>query len=325
MSTNYIYSSSRVKALEKGLLSEADVERLLSIENVSELLKTLKDTYLNTLTGEESVENLSAVLEKTNLETKALLEKISPEPDLLVYFWFRFDVHNLRVVLRALKTGKGLDEVLPFMSKLGKYDPVVLFERAKAGTLEQINSGLKNIYDRAVKASEQGLAKADQEFDKGYFLLTEDLVKKSDNKVLADIQKLQIDLYNLKTGLRRLALGEVNDFSWFISGGSFVATTIDTQEKLLAKLNTFGGERFWKEAIAEYLENGHFTTINVKMDEYLLTAIKGMDNDVFSIATLISYLLKQQNVSLNIQAIVVGKENKQSGEIIRKQLRAIYV
>lgn len=324
MSTSYIYSSSRVKTLEKSLLSEADIERLLSVTDTDELLKTLKDTHLNSLTGEDKIDNIFSVLEKTNLETKNLLEKISPEPELFSYFWFRFDIHNLRVILRALKVGKGLDEVLPYMSKLGKYDPVVLFERAKTGTLEQINSDLKNIYDRAIKVMGSGLTKADQEFDKGYFLLAESLVNKTDNRVLAELLKLQIDLYNLKTGLRSFALGDI-DSSWFVNGGSFAFTSIDTQEKLLARLNTFGGERFWKKAVSEYLENGHFTTFNVKLDEYLLVAIKGMDNDVFSVATLVSYLLKQQNVSLNIQAIVIGKENKQSGEVIRKQLRAIYV
>lgn len=324
MSTSYIYSSSRVKALEKSLLSESDVERLLSSKNTAELFKILKDTYLaNFIVGEE-VEDIFKALEEGKLEAKTLLEKIAPEPDLLDYFWLRYDMHNLKVAIRAKKSGKNLEEILPSLSKLGKYDAVNLFECIISNNLDRIASDLKNIYDRASKIfDEQGVVAADLEIDKGYFSLVKSLAERNNHKVLEDIIRLQIDLYNLKTSLRVLALKITNEETWFVKGGSFSYDVIDTKEKTLAKLSSFGGDKFWKEAISEYVETGHFTLINVKVDDYFLLAIKDMDSNVFSMVTLVSYFLKQQNMSLNIQAIVAGKESGQSEEVIRKQLRSI--
>ncbi len=322
MSTAYIYSSSRVKALEKDLLNESDIERLLTVANATELLKVLKDTYLGNFISNEGSEDIFEILEKGKFETKTLLEKIAPEPTLLDYFWLRFDVHNLKVAIRAKKAGMSLEEVLSFVSKLGKYEAVNLLECIMSNNLDRIASDLKNIYDRATKVlGEYGLAEADFEIDKGYFTLLKNLVESGENKILSEILRLQIDLYNLKTSLRVQTLKITNEEIWFVKGGSFSFEVIDTKEKTLAKFSSFGGGKFWKEAITEYVETGHFTLLNVKIDDYFLATIKSMGSDVFSVVTLLSYFLKQQSMSLNIQAILVGKENGQSENIIRKQLR----
>lgn len=324
MSTAYIYSSSRVKALEKSLLNESDIERLLTVANTTEVLKVLKDTYLGDSISNEGGGDIFEILEKGKFETKTLLEKIAPEPTLLDYFWLRFDMHNLKVAIRAKKAGKSTEEVLPFLSKLGKYDAVNLLECIMTNNLDRIAGDLKNIYDRATKAlGEHGLAEADFEIDKGYFVLLKNLVESSENKILSEILRLQIDLHNLKTSLRIQTLKITNEEIWFVKGGSFSFEVIDTKEKTLVKLSSFGGEKFWKEAVTEYVETGHFTLLNVKADDYFLATIKSMDSDAFSIVTLLSYFLKQQSMSLNIQAIVAGKENGQSENIIRKQLRTI--
>ncbi len=324
MSTSYIYSSSRVKALDKSLLSESDVERLLSAKNTLELLKILKDTYLANFIAGEEVDDIFKALEEGKFEAKTLLEKIAPEPDLLDYFWLRFDMHNLKVAIRAKKVEKNLEEVLPALSKLSKYDAVNLFECIINNNLDRVAGDLKNIYDRASKMfDEQDVVMADLEIDKGYFSLVKSLAERNNHKVLEDVIRLQIDLYNLKTSLRVSSLKIVNEEICFVKGGSFSYDVIDTKEKTLAKLFSFGGDKFWKEAVTEYVETGHFTLFNVKSDDYFLTAIKGMDSDVFSIITLLSYFLKQQSMSLNIQAIVAGKESGQSEEVIRKQLRTL--
>lgn len=326
MSTTYIYSSSRVKALEKSLLNESDVERLLSAASVTELLKVLKGSYLANFIKGDKVDDVLKALEEGKFEVKTLLDRIAPEPALIDYFWFRFDMHNLRIAMRAKKTGSNLEEVLPFLSKLGKYNAVSLFESAITGGLDRFDHDLKTIFDLAIKTfDEKGVVEADIEIDKGYFTLTKNLVERYEHKVLAEILRLQIDLYNLKTSLRTQTLKITNEEIWFVKGGSFSFEEIDTKEKSLTKLSDFGGEKLWKDAISEYVETGHFTLINVKVDDYFLSAVKNMDSDVFSVVTLISYLLKQQNMSLNIQTIMAGKESGQSEEVIRKQLRNIYV
>ena len=63
----------------------------------------------------------------------------------------------------------------------------------------------------------------------------------------------------------------------------------------------------------------------MRADDYVLKIVKEIDTDVFSLATLLTYFIKSQNMALVIQTIITGKESGQSEAIIRKRLRNIYV
>ncbi len=326
MSASYIYSASRVRALEKEFITEADIDRLLTTNNENEVIKVLRDTYLaNFITGTTTTEIFKAI-EKSKLEAKNVLEKISPELNSLDFLWLRFDLHNLRLILRAKKADLNLEEIKPYLSYLGKYDPEILIQHINAGTLERLDLDFKIAYEKALRLiNEQGISEADVEIDKSYFSIALKLAEKTNDPVIMAVVKLQIDLFNLKTRLRTLSLDRVADEVWFVKGGSFDFSAIDSKEKTLAKLITFGGEKFWREAIESYEKKGHSTLIDVNLDDYLLLAVKKMDEDVFSIATLILYFLKYQNMSAVVQAILVGKESGQADTAIRTQLRNIYV
>lgn len=326
MGTSYIYSSSRVKTLEKELLSQTDIEHLLTVPSGEDLVSALKKTYLATyITGSE-VADVFKSLEDNLVETKRLLSGISPEPTLLDFLWVRYDVHNLRVFLRAKKKNLSFEEINPYLSKMGKYDPEILHKHLEGGTLEHLELEFKAIYDRASRTiDEKGIAAADMEFDKGYFEFAKSLAERSEDITVKSLIGLQIDLHNIKTRLRTLTVERTSDNSWFIPGGTFDFSDIETKELVLAKLNNYGGEKHWKEAVDIYINEKHSTLIDIKADDYVLMFLKDLNEDVFSLASLLAYFIKCQNTALTVQTIIVGKDSNQSEELIRKQLRTIHV
>ena len=326
MKTSYIYSSSRVKALEKELLSETDVNNLLEASRGEAFLKALKETYLSTYLKSDDVNGIFSALEKSLEEAKNLIERVAPEKRLFDFLWVRYDLHNLRVILKAKKAGLSEEKTLSYLSRLGKYAPETLIEHASAGTLNRLESEFKNIYEQAEKAmTEQGVAEADLIIDTNYFELAKRLVHDSHDLSLNKILRLQIDIYNLKTKLRTLLVDRGNSSAWFITGGNLRLEDIDSKEQALSALLNYGGEKHWREAIDVYNTEGHLTLIEARADDFILETLRDMSHDIFSPASLIAYFLQTQNSAKIIQTITVGKESGQNEAQIRKQLRTIYV
>jgi vacuolar-type H+-ATPase subunit C/Vma6 len=326
MKTSYIYSSSRVKALEKELLSESDVERLLESAQGEKLTQALKETYLSQYMVGESTEDIFNALEKSVTEAKHLISRIVPEPKIFDFLWVRYDLHNLRVSLKAKKANLSVEEITPYLSEFGKYSPETIFEHITAGTLNRLEVEFATVYEQAEKAmSEQGVAEADLLIDLGYFELTKRLAQEVRDTSISNIVKLQIDLHNLKTRLRTLVVERFDSKTWFVSGGNLRLADIETKEQVFTALLDYGGEQHWRESIDLYTKEGHSTLIDVRADDHMLATVRNMSNDIFSPASLIAYFLNCQNSAKIIQTIIVGKEGGQSDAFIRTQLRTLYV
>ncbi len=326
MKTSYIYSSSRVKALQQELLSESDVERLVEAKRGEELIKVLKETYLAKYLMTEDVAGVMKATEQSLIEAKDTITKIAPEPKLFDFLWVFYDLHNLKVQLKAAYAGFPAEKTTSLMSGLGKYSPETLMEHIANDTLNRLESQFKNIYEEAKKAMEEkGLADAEVIIDKEYFKLAKSLVGETRDLSIDTILRLQIDLYNLKTRLRTIQVPRQGNDDWFVEGGNFRFEDIESKEQALANLQKFGGEARWREAIDLFNNEGHSTLIDVKADDYLLETIHVMSYDVFSPASLIAYFVSTQNTAKIIKTILVGKENGQSEDLIRQQLRTVYV
>lgn len=324
--SSYIYSSSRIKAVENELVSSVDFERLLSLSKGSDLIKAIKDTYLGKFLVDDTVEGVFQALELSLQSNKKLLIEIAPDQELLDLFWIRYDVHNLKVVLRAVKSGLTFREIENILSRLGRISPERIFNSVSTGKLEVLEPELVTSYEKALKeVNDHNLAGADREIDFGYFNLLKRLAEESKNQLITDFVRLQIDLYNLKTRLRLMHTPRLDGEKYFIDKGSFTFAEIETREQVIEKLSKMGNESFWKEAIDIYINEGHSTLLDTKFDDYLFVWLKSLNQDVFSAATLLTYWLKSQNLNHSIQAILVGKEGGQSDLVIRKQLRNIYV
>ncbi|MBP9836715.1 MAG: V-type ATPase subunit [Candidatus Pacebacteria bacterium] len=325
METSYIYSSSRIKVVEKKLLNESDIERLLASYR-SDLVRVLRETYLSSYIVNDEVGDLFKALELSVLDSKRLLEKIAPDPKLFEFWWVRYDFQNLRVFLRMKSVSLTNEEILPYLSKLGKYDPESLLERIQSNAFDSFEPEFKIYYEKSIKSlNEEGFVGSDQVIDAGYFALAKRLAEETKNKTIKQVIGLQIDLHNIKTRLRTLQVDRTKDNSWFIVGGSFDFSEIEKEEQVLKKLQTFGNAKYWQEAIAEYKNEGHSTLIDVQTDDFLLKSVREINGDVFSLSSLLSYFIKCQHNALVVQAIITGKESGQGEEIIRKRLRNIYV
>jgi vacuolar-type H+-ATPase subunit C/Vma6 len=326
METSYIYSASRVIALEQFLLSKTDIERLLVAEPGEDLHSALKETYLAPYVAHVPDEDVGLAIEQTLIDAKRLIHRISPNGDMFRVMWIQYDIHNLRVFVKATVNQLTLEECRPFLSERGVYNPEYLFTHAENGTLDFLQSEWQEAYTKAldkVKAGE--LDKVDGIFDELHFVTSKRIVNKVGDSFMKKYLVHFIDMYNLKSRLRYLKNDKVNFSPDFVCGGSFDKERIETLEETVAAFSRLGGAEFWRESLEYFQTKGKTTSLDARSGEYLLTLAKEGSADMFSSASLVLYYLKCRQAAANIRIIVVGKDSGLSETAIRTNLRMAYV
>jgi len=326
MQTSYIYSVSRANALNQFLLTKADIERLLVADPGEDLQSALKETYLAPYVTRLESDETAEAIEETLIEAKRMIHRIAPHGDMFRVLWVQYDIHNLRVFAKAKVQKLSYEECVPFVSKRGIYNPEELFESAEKEQLNSRQSGWQEAFDEAVRFVSDGeLSRVDKVFDEAYFTTARAIAKKGNDAFIEAYLRAFIDLYNLKAALRTVKYPQIISGTSQVAGGSVTLESGITVEELQKRFYTHGGEEYWREAIAYYLETGNSTRLDARSDEYLLTLAKEKSYDMFSSASLVLYYLQCRQSAANVRTIVVGKNSGMKEADIRANLRMAYV
>jgi len=326
MQTSYIYSVSRVNALSQSLLSKTDIERLLVADPGEDLQSALKETYLAPYLLQVQNEDMSTAIEKTLIEAKRLVHRISPNGNMFRVLWIQYDVHNLRVFAKATANNLSFEDCKPFVSERGVYDPEYLYTCVEKNTLDFLQVDWQNAFNKAVQTVASGaINEVDGIFDELYFSTSRNIVKESGNRFMKSYLSSFIDLHNLKGKLRLLKNKTFAFKPAFIEGGTIDESQMENEEAVYSAFSQYGGADFWKEALEYYQSTGNTTGIDARSGEYMLVFAKEASYDMFSSSSLVMYYLKCRQAAANVRIIVVGKNSGAKESAIRANLRMAYV
>jgi len=324
MDTRYYYSASRIKSLEASLLSEVQLERLLSAKDEEEAFKVMHDTFLAPYITHPKKTQLSRVFRKCITQTKQLIESITPEPELTDFLWIRYDYYNLKTIIKGKKAGLSDDEIIENCYFAGKYNPEQLLQAVNAGDLQRIFLDFQKAYDQAMGVKE--VYKIDIIMNLAYFNTISQWSLETKNIFVREYVQIVIDLYNIKTQLRIQSLKENMTFpDVFASGGTVTRAELGTKEQIFEAFTKFGGREHWKEAVEEYKKNKHYSMIEKAADDYIVIFLKEKSIDIFSPATLFAFFRARKNNIDVIKTILVAKDSGVSEAEIRFMLRRLYV
>jgi len=326
MQTSYIYSASRLNTLATFLLSKTDIERLMVTAPGTELQSALKETYLAPYILNATEDTIPAAIEQTLIEAKQLIHRIAPKGNMFRVLWVQYDIHNLRVFVKAQAKGLSFEQCSAFTSDRGSYDPTVLFESVQKGELNRLTAQWQEVFDEAVRLVVAGeLDKVDGVLDQAFFAAVKSITDGESDLFLKKYVRGVIDIYNIKSRLRAVTYPQVTFTPVFITGGTFAQSELDSKEQVFAALEKLDGQGFWRTAIEYYRETGNTTRFDARADEYLLTLAKESSFDMFSSASLVLYYLQCRQSAANVRTIVVGKNSGMKEEDIRANLRMAYV
>lgn len=328
----YAHAVGRLRVLETRLLDKAKIDRMIESLSPKEALKVLEETeYSSSLASIKRVEDYEFVLRDALKNLYKEIYSISPEKELVDVLCYKYDYHNIKVLIKSKILDKDFDNIL---IDAGSISIELLRESINEENYRDLSSNMREGIEKALKEFEEDKdpQKIDVILDK--YMFSEMLFKASklDNSFLLDYIKLNIDLTNIKTLIRvkkqeksRNFFDEVIVDGGNLDRGALLELLNETEENISKKLYAKSYNTVVEKGLEEYLDSSKLSLMEKLSDNFLMDYAKKAKFVSFGAEPIIAYILAKETEIKIIRIIMIGKLNNVSAEVIRERLRDIYV
>jgi V/A-type H+/Na+-transporting ATPase subunit C len=329
---DYGYACGRIRELEKSLLDLELLHKMLDSSNLENALKVLAESDLREYTFDNSDsftidKSLVNVLKKTI----NMINEISPYPYLFQLFNWKYDFHNLKVLLKA----KFLTKKEPYpIYDIGNIHQDTLRAAVFEGKYQLVPIKI----ERFIKQSENEYMKSedlqlmDILLDQGYYEILFDQLENINQPFLFYYYKTEIDLLNIviacRCKIRHIRKSKLSDI--LIKQGNLPPQKMtDIYENSVSSWPN----HFQKTEYASLVENGikywqeekSLLEFERLSDNFLLNLLKIGKYNAFGLESVIAYYYAKENDIKNIRNILNGKRFLLPKDMIRKKIRDTYV
>ncbi|WP_326911093.1 V-type ATP synthase subunit C [Sedimentibacter sp. MB31-C6] len=329
--TDYLFSTARVRSIEKYMLTHEKVEKMIDAKTTEDALKVLYDSNYGDVNEQISVNDYEKLLTQEHKKTYDFIMSIAPELDNFNMFLYTYDYHNLKVIMKSEYLGIDSSDLLVNTGSIDiKKLNYAVKERDFSGLTENMALALKEIIEVFPKNKDPQVI--DIIFDKYCYEEMLNSAKSLNSKFIEDYIRLQIDTINLKTYVRLRKMNKSWDFfsKVYIKGGKiseqiFIKNYDETFEKFADELFAFDLRDEFIEGTESLEETGKFTALEKIFDNKLLNHVKSAKYISYGIEPLVGYLIAKDNEIKIARIILAGKIAGISSELIKERLRETYV
>jgi V/A-type H+-transporting ATPase subunit C len=330
--SDYLHSASRVKSIEKHMLTRERAEKMIDAKTMEDAIRVLDDCYYGYLNEITDFENYDNLLIEEHKKTYDFIKSIAPDPEHFNIFLYPYDYHNLKVLMKNEYLNKDETDIL--------VDTVTidlnvlrhsLKERKFSELTENMGKALNEIIEDFPKTKDPQLI--DIVLDRYCFDEMLKAAEKTGNKFITDYVKMQIDSINIKTYVRLKKMNKSWDFfsKVFLHGGTihehiFIRNYDEPFEKFGELLLAYGFKDVFLEGTEALTETGKYTKLEKLLDNKLMQHVKSAKYvPPYGIETLAGYLIAKDNEIKIARIILAGKTAGISPELIRERVRETYV
>lgn len=328
MATSQAYAVGRVRVLERSLIGRAGLDRLLTARAPEELCRMLSELGWGEATNQREVEELA---ERHVRMASELMVSASPDARVTDCFSYRYDVHNLKLLLKAQALGRlGEGESLPLMAG-GTVEP----ERAiKAVTDGHFDAYAPEIAAEAAQLSREMVVKVDPlaidaRLDKAMYRQIALNLRHGAPAEIREYFRVQVDFINLLIRLRVKNMGRGGDFALklMLTGGAIEPDKIAQAGDMAALRALYAHEDYYprlRRALDTYEQSGDLTPVEKLEDDYLRERIEAHRYEPVSMLPLVGYLIARQREAAAVRMIMTALENRFPMDRLRERLRDMY-
>ena len=310
---DYAYAVGRIRALETKLLPEILIDRLMNSAGVYEAMQVLVETDYG-VSGHEN--DYEIPIEEELVRVYQLLQQLAPEARVLEVFRFKWDLHNLKLLMAA----GGLKKP----SRLGNFSWEQLTEILEREDLVQLPEEFHELLRKPVEDREQTVA----ELDKAYYRYGRRLLEDG-SELLTRYWWSRLDLTNLRIFVRlRNAGGTHEELKLYlvepgvISHADWIEQFDLPWESVAVWLNNKPYHSILREG-SQILKE--LSILEREIENFLLEILSEAKRVSLGIEPLVAYLAAKETEAVNVRLIMAGKANRLPVETIRRRLRHGYV
>ena len=327
--TDYLAISSRIKAMENGLLTRERMEQVLDARTDEEAVKLLQESGYPDLHATDP-EALDKVLSATR---EAILEDLAdsaPDPRYIDVFKLKYDYHNIKSVLKADAMGVSPDRMLMDM---GRIPAAELKEAVQSGEMENLPPLLSAAVQEAkeVLDTTRDPQLSDIVLDRWCYQDMDAVAEATGSAFLHGYVKTQIDAANLRSLVRTIRMGKNETF---LAGILFEGGDVDVEAILKVSAAKGTGLKDLYHATpfraaadcgAELLQGGALTEFEKLCDDAVGDYLAGAQFIPFGEAPLVGYLAARETEYTNLRILLIGRSTGLPADVIRARLRQSYV
>ena len=326
--TDYLFLSTRIRVLERSLLTKERMERMLDASAPADAAKILQECGYPEM-EEVSVDSVNAMLSQARARTFDDLSFFAPDHRIVEAFQVKYDYHNAKVLLKS--EARGVDGA-QLLVDTGRIPAPQLQECVRASDFR----GLPGRLSQAIVTARETLGAAgdpqlcDFVLDRAYFEDMLDLAQQSGSGFLEGYVRLNIDVANLKSLVRTLRMGKDADFlrGVLFSGGSVetsrILATVNAGTSII-DLYAYSPLNSAAELGAAAVSGAPLTQFEKRCDDAVMDYISSAKYVAFGEAPVAAYLAAKENEFTAVRIIMTGRLADLSADVIRERLRECYV
>jgi len=345
------YANARIRGMKSRLLKSSDLKELAAKLDVDSVTKMLEQTPYRRELEDASVQYsgitcIEEALRRNLAKTFRLLFDMMKNEEAetcISIFLNKWDVQNIKTILRAKNIGVTSDEIFGSLAPAGALDDALLIELIKQPDVRTVidllaswgveyAKPLTEHFEEYSKSSD--LVVLEYALDKFYYKNALNVAKGDsyDKGIIKGLIKTEIDVTNIKSVLRIIRDKiELEDAEYYLIAGG---RELDT-DRLLAMIKTWTIEGVIKQLARtsygpptnvpdEYVKKEKISVFERGLDKFLLQKALAMSSgDPLSIAVVIGYLYAKFNEITNIRIIARAKTEDISGEELMGELALV--
>ncbi|MBQ9493804.1 MAG: V-type ATPase subunit [Oscillibacter sp.] len=320
--TDYLAISTRIRAMENGLLSRERVEQLLEARTEEDTEKLLRESGYPDLDPARP-DAMDAAISALREETFRDLADSAPDPRYLDFFRVRYDYHNAKAVVKAQALGT---DPAPMLSALGRVPAADL-----AGDYDSLPGELGPALREAREILEttRDPQLSDIALERRMYADLRAIAARTGSAFLQGYVRIMIDAENLRALVRTLRMGRNADF---LKGVLLDGGEIDTDGVLavasggsLSDLYASTPLASAAEAGADAVKGASLTAFEKRCDDAVTDYLTAARFVPFGDAPLVAYLAARETEYTNLRILLLGRAAGLSADVIRSRLRAGYV
>ena len=319
--TDYLFLASRVRALERKLLTAPRIEQLLTAGDMAACSQLLSELGYEPIHDEAS---LQASLKQQREAVFSDIARFMPEPELLDVFRLKYDYHNIKTLLKDRSGGRLLMDA----GCISAAD----MERqyAESGNWQFLPKEMADAAREAadVLAETGNPQRSDFILDRAYFAQLRRLAQESRCAYLQEYIRAMIDAANLRSLVRTERLRTDPGFlrQVLFDGGSVSVDTIVAHAgngpAALYRATPF---RAAAEAGEEAVKGGSLTAFERACDNAVLLSVGKARSIPFGVEVVLGYLAAKEAEWAAVRIIMSGRMAGMTADAIRERLRDQYV
>ncbi len=325
---SHAFAYGRVRVLENALITSEKLKRVIDAKSAKDALKALVEIGFGQGEQVEDVYDYEKLI-KRDLETAyAFVHEVTPEEKVTNLFFYRYDYHNVKVLIKSEILKEDPNELLIPYGTLS----IDILKRAMEADASKLELPMEiveliNLYknDANLEAAEIGYM-ADGAL---YKQIAREL-KKIKNKTVKQYFSAQADYNNVLSLLRSRSLNDASLINKaYLELGNLsldeLYKAFDKDDEYVAKmLRVNEVSKGLISGFAYYVENGTMSLIEKNKDNEFIAQFKPLSSEPFDIGPVLGYLMAKEQQANIVRLLMVAKINELPNERVMERLRDLY-